>query len=31
MYFDDLDSLIYKEGIAKMEHHWNKCVERTGD
>lgn len=30
-YFEDLDSSTYKEGIAKLEHLWNKCIERAGD
>lgn len=30
-YFADLDESVYKEGIGKLEHRWNKCITLRGD
>ena len=30
-YFNELDSLYYKQGIEVVEHRWENCVELQGD
>lgn len=26
IYFEDLDELVFKEGIMKLEHYWNNSL-----
>lgn len=30
-YFDGLEENYFREGIEKLEHRWNKCIELRGD
>jgi len=30
-YFEELDKSYYSNGVKKLEHRWNKCIELKGD
>jgi len=31
MYFEDLETSYFSEGIKKLEHRWTKCIEFQGN